>query len=363
MKSFLGFMRWLKYLYIAKGEVNIYKWGRTTLGLFEKYLTLWVILSMIVGFLLGNFFPELGLWIESLQVGDISIPMGVCLFLIMYPTMVNIELGEILKAAKSPKPAILTLIGNWVMAPALMAFLARLFLSNYPGYAAGVILLGIAPCTGMVLFWISLAQGDVAKGVVITAMNALSTLILYTPLAALYLGVGGVPVPITPIAESVILFVGMPLIVGQASRKAFITKKGEKWFRDKFRPVMGNIAAIALLATIIMLFLLKGEVIFSQPLIVGLISLPLLIHFFTMATLFYVIPWLLKFSYKDAATIAFISSGTQFEVAIATATVVFGAGSEAALATVVGPLWEVPSMLTFVKIALKTRNNFSRLSG
>ncbi len=332
--------------------------SEATLGRFEKYLTLWVILSMIVGFLLGKFFPELGLWIGSLQVGDISIPMGICLFLLMYPTMASIEFKEILKAAKSPKPTILTLIGNWVIAPALMALLARLFLSNYPEYAAGVILLGIAPCTGMVLFWILLAQGDVAKGVVIAAINALSTLILYAPLAAFYLGIGGVPVPIAPIVESVILFVGLPLALGQISRKVLLDKRGEVWFKDRFRPVIGNIAAIALLATIVILFSLKGEVIANQPLIVGLISIPLLAHFFIMAALFYVIPWLLKFDYRDAATIAFISSSTQFEVAIATATVVFGASSEAALATVVGPLWEVPSMLTFVKIALKTRHHF-----
>jgi len=333
--------------------------NQATLGLFEKYLTLWVIFCMIVGFLLGKFFPEIGSWIESLQLGDISIPMGICLFLLMYPTMMSIEFGEIVKAAKSPKPVVLTLIGNWVVAPALMALLARIFLSSYPEYMAGVILLGIAPCTGMVLFWILLAKGDIAKGVVITAINVLSTLILYTPLAAFYLGVGGVPVPITPIAESVILFVGLPLIVGQVSRKSLTMRRGEKWFNNRFRPLIGNIAAMALLATIIILFSLKGEVIANQPLIVGLISIPLLIHFFTMATLFYVIPWLLKFNYKDAVTIAFISSGTQFEVAIATATVVFGAGSGAALATVVGPLWEVPSMLTFVKLVLKTQKYFS----
>jgi ACR3 family arsenite transporter len=344
---------------LENGEAYKMSESRVTLGLFEKYLTLWVILSMIVGFLLGKFLPEISSWIESLQVGDISIPMGVCLFLLMYPTMVNIEFGEIVKAAKSPKPVILTLIGNWVVAPALMALLARLFLSSYSEYTAGVILLGIAPCTGMVLFWILLANGDVAKGVVITAINALSTLILYAPLAAFYLGVGGIPVPITPIAESVILFVGLPLIVGQMSRKALIMRRGEKWFNNRFRLLIGNIAALALLTTIIILFSLKGEIIANEPFIVGLISIPLLIHFFTMATLFYVIPWLLKFSYKDAVTIAFISSGTQFEVAIATATVVFGAGSGAALATVVGPLWEVPSMLTFVKLALKTQKYFS----
>jgi ACR3 family arsenite transporter len=336
------------------------KEAQATLGLFEKYLTLWVIISMFLGFLIGNFFPELSLFIESLQIGDISIPMGICLFLLMYPTMVNIEFKEIVKAAKSPKPVIITLIGNWVVAPALMALLARLFLRSYPEYAAGAILLGIAPCTGMVLFWIHLAEGNVAKGVVITAINALSTLILYTPLATFYLGVGGIPVPIAPIAESVILFVGLPLALGQISRKFLIEKKGERWFKDKFRHIIENIAAMALLITIIILFSLKGEVIANQPILVGLISIPILIHFFIMATLFYIIPWFLKFNHKDATTIAFISSGTQFEVAIATATVVFGINSEAALATVVGPLWEVPSMLTFVKIVLKTKHYFSQ---
>jgi len=332
-----------------------------TLGLFEKYLTLWVLTAMIIGFLLGKLFPEIGLWIEVLQVGDVSIPMGVCLFLLMYPTMVSIEFREIVKATRSPKPIILTLIGNWVIAPALMTLLARLFLSNYPGYAAGAILLGIAPCTGMVLFWVLLAQGDVAKGVVITAINAASTLILYAPLATLYLGVGGIPVPIAPIAESVALFVGLPLALGQLSRAILIKRRGREWFNDRFHPVIGNVAAVALLTTIIILFSLRGEVVISQSITIGLVSIPLLLHFFTMATLFYVIPWLLKFDYRDAVTIAFISSGTQFEVAIATATVVFGASSEAALATVVGPLWEVPSMLTFVKIVLKTKKYFSKV--
>ncbi|MEM2913333.1 MAG: ACR3 family arsenite efflux transporter [Candidatus Bathyarchaeia archaeon] len=333
--------------------------NQATLGLFERYLTLWVVISMVAGFLLGKFFPEIGLWIGLLQVGDISIPMGLCLFLLMYPTMANIKFEEIMKAAKSPKPTMLTLIGNWVVAPALMALLARLFLSNYPGYASGVILLGIAPCTGMVLFWILLARGDVAKGVIITAINAASTLMLYAPLATLYLGVGGIPVPIAPIAGSVILFVGLPLAIGQISRKILIARKGEEWFNNSFRPAIGNFAAAALLATIIILFSLKGEVIAEQTLIIFLVSIPLLQHFFIMASLFYIMPWLLKFNYKDAVTIAFISSSTQFEVAIATATVVFGAGSEAALATVVGPLWEVPSMLTFVKIALKTQKYFT----
>ncbi len=336
------------------------KESQATLGVFEKYLTLWIISSMIVGFLLGKFFPELGSWVESLQVGDISIPMGICLFLLMYPTMVNIEFKEIIKAARSPKPVIITLIGNWIIAPALMALLARVFLGSHPEYMAGAILLGIAPCTGMVLFWILLAQGDVAKGIVITAINALSTLMLYAPLAAFYLGVGGIPIPIAPIAESVILFVGLPLALGQVTRKALIERNGEAWFKERFQPIIGNIAAVALLVTVIILFSLKGDVIANQPLLVGLISLPLLAHFFIMAMLFYIIPWLLGFSYKDAATISFISSGTQFEVAIATATVVFGVGSGAALATVVGPLWEVPSMLTFVKIALKTRHYFSK---
>ncbi len=336
---------------------------RTTIGHLEKYMTIWVLISMLAGFLLGKFFPELGVWVEQFQVGDVSIPMGVALFLIMYPTMASIEFKELVKAVKSPKPALLTLVGNWIVAPALMTLLARLFLNSYPQFTAGVILLGIAPCTGMVLFWILLAGGDVAKGVVITAINALSTLILYTPLAALYLGVGGIPIPIDPIAKSVTLFVGLPLALGQTTRWVLSKTKGEAWFKERFQPIIGNVAVVALLATIIILFSLKGEIIAEQPFLVGLISAPLLAHFFIMASLFYVIPWFLGFQYRDAATIAFISSGTQFEVAIATAVTVFGAGSGAALATVAGPLWEVPSMLAFVKIAAKTKHRFSRSEG
>ncbi|MBS7637459.1 ACR3 family arsenite efflux transporter [Candidatus Bathyarchaeota archaeon] len=346
-----------------KPEDSGLKQSRPTLGKLEKYMTVWVLLSMAMGFLLGKLVPELGIWIEQLQVSDISVPMGVALFLIMYPTMASIEFKELVKAAKSPKPAILTLVGNWMVAPALMTLLARLFLNSYPQFAAGVILLGIAPCTGMVLFWILLAGGDVAKGVVITAINALSTLILYTPLAALYLGVGGIPIPIDPIAKSVILFVGLPLALGQTTRRILLKKKGEAWFRERFQPIMGNTAVIALLVTVIILFSLKGEIIAEEPFLVGLISAPLLAHFFIMASLFYIIPWLLGFQYGDAVTVAFISSGTQFEVAIATAITVFGVGSGAALATVVGPLWEVPSMLLFVKIAAKTKHRFSGSKG
>lgn len=193
----------------------------------------------------------------------------------------------------------------------------------------------------------------------ITAINALSTLILYTPLAALYLGVGGVPVPVEPIAESVALFVGLPLALGQLTRKIVVGRKGLKWFENRFKPIIGNLAAVALLLTVVILFSIKGEVIAGQPLIVGLVSIPIPMHFFVMASLFFVTPWLLKFGYRDAVTIAFISSGTRFEVAIATATVVFGVGSEAALATVIGPLWEVPSMLSLVNIALKAKRHFS----
>ena len=333
---------------------------RATLGWFEKYLTLWVFASMLLGLLLGRFFPGLGSWLGSLTLWDISIPMGVCLFMLMYPTMVNIELREIVKASKSPRPAALTMMGNWVVAPALMALLARLFLGGHPGYAAGVILLGIAPCTGMVLFWITVAGGDVAKGVVITAINVFSTLVLYTPLAAFYLGVGGLPVPVDPVARSVVLFVGVPLLLGQLSRKLVVDKKGEAWFRRVFSPMLGNIAAMALLATVAILFSLKGEVIASQPILIGLLSVPILTHFIIMASVFYRVPRFLGFGYRDAVTIAFISSGTQFEVAIATATVVFGVDSEAALATVVGPLWEVPTMLMFAKIVARTRGRLYR---
>ncbi|MGQ9596908.1 MAG: arsenic resistance protein [Thermoproteota archaeon] len=196
--------------------------------------------------------------------------------------------------------------------------------------------MGISPCTGMVLFWIAFARGNVTQGIVITAVNAVSTLLLYAPLTSFYLGVGGVPVPFSLVALSVLLFVGLPLIVGQVSKRLLTSHKGEHWFTDRFLPVMNTLAAAALLGMPVLSFSSEGQMILEYPLMVALIAIPILLHFVLMLTGTYLFGWLFRYRYEDATMVALIGSSTQFEVAIGTAMVVFGLGSGAALAMLLG---------------------------
>jgi len=295
-----------------------------------------------------------------MTIWGVSIPIAVVMFFIMYPTMAGVKLEEIPKAARNVRPTILTLIANWIVTPPLMVLVAMLFLPHDPGYRAGIILLGLSPCTGMVLFWIAFARGNVTQGVVITAINAISTLILYSPFATLYLGVGGVPVPFSLVLLSVILFIAIPLAAGQISRRVLIANKGEAWFKDRFLSVMNSIAAVALLTMLVVMFSFEGQVILERPLDVVRIAIPLIVQFVILLAAVYGIGWLLGFSYEDAIMSTFIGSSTQFEVAIGTAMVVFGIGSGAALATVVGPLMEVPLMVTATKLLRRTQLYFPR---
>lgn len=331
-----------------------------TLGPFEKYIYVWIILCGAAGLLLGRFLPQVGRALNSMTIQGVSIPIAVVMFFIMYPTMAGVKLEEIPKAARNVRPTILTLIANWIVTPPLMVLVAMLFLPHDPGYRAGIILLGLSPCTGMVLFWIAFARGNVTQGVVITAINAVSTLILYSPFAAFYLGVGGVPVPFSLVLLSVILFIAIPLAAGQISRRVLVANKGEVWFKDRFLPVMNNIAAVALLAMLVLMFSFEGQVILERPLDVVRIAIPLIVQFVILLAAVYGVGWLLGFSYDDAIMSTFIGSSTQFEVAIGTAMVVFGIGSGAALATVVGPLMEVPLMVTATKLLRRTQAYFPR---
>ncbi|MGB9879633.1 MAG: arsenic resistance protein, partial [Anaerolineae bacterium] len=279
------------------------------------------------------------------------------MFFLMYPTMAKVRLEELAYAVRNVGPTLLTLIANWLIAPPLMVLLARLFLHN-PDFRAGAILLGISPCTGMVLFWIAFARGNVAQGIVITAINAVSTLLLYAPLTAFYLGVGGVPVPFSLVVLSVLLFVGLPLAAGQVSRRFMILRKGESWFTRQFLPVVGKLSEAALLGMLVLMFSSEGQMILEYPLVVAQIVVPIFLHFVLMLGGTYLVAWLLRYRYEDAAMAALIGSSTQFEVAIGTAMVVFGLGSGAALATVVGPLIEVPVMVTATKLLRKTQAYF-----
>jgi ACR3 family arsenite transporter len=331
-----------------------------TLGVFEKYLTLWIAICIIVGLLVGRFLPEFGQFIDSLKFRQLSIPIGILLFFMMYPTVVGIRFSDIKKAATRPKPLLVTIIANWVIAPPLMTLYANIVLAGNPQYIAGVILLGLSPCTAMVMWWMFLARGDMAQGLINTSINALLMLFLYAPLAALYLGVSSIPVPWDLIAISVLAFIAIPVASGAISRKLILERKREEWFETKYRPLVGKISIVALLATLIVLFSFEGQTILNNPLLVAYLAAPNLMHYATMITWTYLLGYFAGWKYETAIDTTLIGSSSHFEVAIAVATTLYGIGSGAALATVIGPLMEVPLMLSLVKLGLRTRKYFPR---
>ena len=341
-------------------EEQAYVKHEAALGLFEKYLTLWIAICIIVGLLIGRFLPQFGQLVDSLKFNQLSIPIGILLFFMMYPTVVGIRFSDIRKAAKRPKPLLVTIIANWVIAPPLMTLYANTILAGNPQYIAGVILLGLSPCTAMVMWWMFLAKGDMAQGLINTAVNALLMLALYAPLAALYLGVSSIPVPWDLIATSVLIFIALPVAAGAISRKVILEKKGEGWFNNTYIPILGKISIIALLTTLIVLFSFEGEIILNNPLLVAYLAAPNLLHYATMIAWTYPLGYFLGWKYETAIDTTLIGSSSHFEVAIAVATTLYGIGSQAALATVIGPLMEVPLMLSLVRLGLRTRKYFPR---
>ncbi|UCE34554.1 MAG: ACR3 family arsenite efflux transporter [Deltaproteobacteria bacterium] len=380
------------------------------LGFFEKYLYVWVILCILAGIVLGKMAPGVAKYLDGLAiyVGEapvVSIPIAVCLFFMMYPIMVKIDFGEVIKAGKSGKPVLLTLFLNWAVKPFTMYAIAIFFLGTlfhsligpeavdhvkmpfgldlpvgaaygagkvimangvkvlevplWRSYLAGCILLGIAPCTAMVLVWGFLARGNDGLTLVMVAINSLTMLVLYGVLGGFLLGVGRLPVPWQALVLSIGIYVALPLVAGYISRKAIINAKGEAWFKEKFLHILTPITIIALLITLVLLFSFKGEVIISNPLTILWIAIPLFIQTNLIYWLGYGLARWLKLAYRDAAPAAMIGASNHFEVAIATATMLFGLSSGAALATVVGVLIEVPVMLMLVKICLNTTHWFS----
>ena len=331
-----------------------------SLGLWEKYLTLWIALCIVVGLLLGKFVPAFGEFMDSLKFAQLSIPIGICLFFMMYPTVVGIQFTDVKKAARNPKPLLVTIIANWVIAPPLMTFLANTFLAGSPQYIPGLILLGLSPCTAMVMWWMYLARGDMAQGLINTAINALLMVALYAPLAGLYMGISGIPVPWELIAVSVLVFIALPVAAGAVSRRVILQRKGEEWFKDKYNPAVGKLSIVALLVTLVVLFSFAGERILADPLLVFYLALPNLIHIAIMIAWTYPLGYFLGWKYESAIDTTLIGSSSHFEVAIAVAVTLYGISSPAALATVIGPLLEVPLMLSIVKLGLRTRKYFPR---
>ena len=349
------------------------------LSVFERYLTLWVLLCIGAGILLGTIAPEVAVGLDSLSVYQVSIPIAICLFFMMYPIMVKIDFAEVLKAAKTPKPVAMTLVINWAIKPFTMYLIASLFLGYLfkdflPGmeiiktgqevelwrsYIAGAILLGIAPCTAMVLMWSYLAEGNDGLTLVMVAVNSLLMLVLYAPLGGFLLGVNAMPIPWQTILLSVLIYVALPLTAGYFTRKWIIKSKGMEWFKARFLHRLTPVSITALLATLVLLFSFKGDIIIGNPLTILWIAIPLFVQTVLIFVLgYFLFSRVLRLSYHDAAPASMIGASNHFEVAIATATMLFGLSSGAALATVVGVLIEVPVMLMLVLICRRTCNLF-----
>jgi len=353
------------------------------LSVFERYLTLWVLLCIGGGIVLGKLAPGVAKSLDAMAIyvngaPVVSIPIAIALFFMMYPIMVKIDFAEVVKAGKSPKPVLLTLVVNWGIKPFTMLaiawfFLGFVFRDFMPGvdalkdgthvelwrsYISGAILLGIAPCTAMVLMWGYLAKGNQGHTLVMVAINSLTMLVLYGLLGGWLLGVNRMPVPWQALLLSIAIYVALPLVAGYFSRKWIIKARGPQWFERKFLHVLTPVSIIALLATLVLLFSFKGETIVANPLTILWIAIPLFIQTMLIFAITYLLAKLLRFSYADAAPSAMIGASNHFEVAIATATILFGLSSGAALATVVGVLIEVPVMLMLVKICLRTQGWF-----
>ncbi|MBE9145924.1 ACR3 family arsenite efflux transporter [Planktothrix mougeotii] len=349
------------------------------LSFFEKYLTLWVFFCIIAGIILGRLFPGVAVALDAMSIYQVSIPIAICLFFMMYPIMVKIDFTQAVNALRTPKPVFLTLVVNWLIKPFTMVMFAQFFLgwlfrpfitgtelirgqevSLANSYIAGTILLGIAPCTAMVLMWGYLCYGNQGHTLVMVAVNSLAMLFLYAPLGRWLLAANDLTVPWATIFLSVLIYVGLPLAAGMYSRYWILKNKGKQWFEQKFLHYLSPIAISALLMTLVLLFAFKGELIVNNPLHIVLIAVPLFIQTNFIFLISYVAALKLKLSYEDAAPAALIGASNHFEVAIATAVTLFGLNSGAALATVVGVLIEVPVMLMLVEICKKTAFWFPR---
>lgn len=324
------------------------KEDRTKLGIFEKYLSLWVAVCMLVGIVLSQVVPGIGEAIDSLQFAGISIPIGIFLFLMMYPAMLNIQMSEIKKLKKNPRPIALTLFSNWIVAPIVGFVLANLFLAGNPQLIVAIILLSSSPCTAMVLVWGYLAEGNQEQNVVNTSLNTATIIFLYAPIVALLTGISAIPIDQWLLFVSVLIFIGIPLILGLATRRTLIPRKGMDWFNNTYRPAAGKVALVALLGTLVVLFSLNGVVMLEHPDLLVLVSIPLLLGFAIVVGFNLLVTRIAGLAYREGAITVIIGSSSHFEIAIATAVSIYGVGSIAALGTTMGLFWEVPIMLGLV---------------
>ena len=344
------------------------KEAKPGIGFFERYLTIWVIVCMAVGVLIGKFFPAIPTFLGRFEYANVSIPVAILIWLMIYPMMLKVDFQSIKDVGKNPKGLFVTWITNWLIKPFTMFGIAWFFFyvvfkALIPAelardYLSGAVLLGAAPCTAMVFVWSHLTKGNPAYTVVQVATNDLIILVAFTPIVAFLLGVSGVTIPWDTLILSVVLFVVIPLAGGIMTRSVITKKRGVDYFQNGFIPKFGNVTTIGLLLTLVIIFSFQGNVILENPLHIVLIAVPLIIQTFLIFFIAYLASKALKLPHDIAAPAGMIGASNFFELAVAVAISLFGTQSPVALATIVGVLVEVPVMLTLVKIANRTKGWF-----
>lgn len=339
-----------------------------SIGFFERHLSLWVIMCMIAGVIISRYLPIIPDFLSNFEYANISLPIAVLLWLMIYPMMLKVDFKSIKNVGKNPKGLFVTWTVNWLIKPFTMFVIAWLFfsvifeslitpeLARY--YLAGAVLLGAAPCTAMVFVWSQLTNGDSSYTIVQVATNDLIILVAFSPIVALLLGIGGINIPWDTLFLSVLLFVVIPLISGIVTRSIIIKNKGIDYFNEVFIHKFDNVTIIGLLLTLVIIFAFQGQVIINNPLHIILISVPLIIQTLLIFTIAYSISRLLKLPHNIAAPAGMIGASNFFELAVAVAIALFGADSPVALTTIVGVLVEVPVMLLLVRFANETRRYF-----